>query len=292
MSSKLEEFARRTLLFLAVVAWAPLVASAELELEGGGEPKLLVENARIHTPDGIAEAMAVNADGVIIALGTTTEVDRLRSGHTRLLDLKGRDVLPGFADLHVHPVFAGLQAQRCVIPQGSTLEALQQIVKACAAKAGAGKWITGGQWDASAIGRAPDRSMLDAVAPLNPALIGDTSEHSAWANSRALEIAGIGRDTPNPRSGIIERDASGQPTGVLREDAVALVRKHVPPPTDAEIRAALASSLEIMLSFGITSFTEAAAGSARTQRSRTRASSSNARVCASPGPQAMPRPRR
>ena len=266
MSSKLEEFARRTLLFLAVVAWAPLVASAELELEGGGEPKLLVENARIHTPDGIAEAMAVNADGVIIALGTTTEVDRLRSGHTRLLDLKGRDVLPGFADLHVHPVFAGLQAQRCVIPQGSTLEALQQIVKACAAKAGAGKWITGGQWDASAIGRAPDRSMLDAVAPLNPALIGDTSEHSAWANSRALEIAGIGRDTPNPRSGIIERDASGQPTGVLREDAVALVRKHVPPPTDAEIRAALASSLEIMLSFGITSFTEAAAGYSSTVR--------------------------
>jgi len=239
------------------------------QLEDGGQPTLSLVNGRIYTADGVAQAMAINAKGVIVALGTNAEIER--SNGARVINLHGQTVLPGFADLHVHPVFAGLQAQRCIIPQGSSLPALQQAIRQCAAKAGPGKWITGGQWDASAIGRAPDRSMLDAAAPANPVLIGDTSEHSAWANSQALKIANITHSTPNPPSGIIEHDVHAEPTGVLREDAVGLVRRHVPPPTDEEIRTALENSLNLMLSFGITSFTEAAAGYSSTVRQEVRA---------------------
>jgi predicted amidohydrolase YtcJ len=235
----------------------PVARAAALSQEPA---KIILVNGRIHTPLGTQEAMAIGARGLILGVGTTTEVERLRAKATQTVDLQGRAVLPGFSDMHVHPVFAGLQAQRCVVPQGSSLEALQRAVKQCAAKAAPGEWITGGQWDASALERTPTRDLLDAVAPDNPVLLGDTSEHSAWANSRALQIAGIDRKTPNPSLGILERDAAGEPTGVLREEAVALVRKHVPAPTDAQIRAALKSSADLMLSEGITSFTEAAAG--------------------------------
>jgi len=251
---------RRLIATACTLLVAGLAVPAPLQLAGGGAAALLLVNGRIHTPAGIVQAMAVDAKGVIIALGTTEELDQLPTSGARRIDLEGHAVLPGFHDLHVHPIFAGMQAQRCVIPQGSSLPALQRIVKACADKAGPGKWITGGQWDVAAIGRAPNRAMLDAISPHNPVLLGDSSEHSAWANSLALSTAGLDRRTVNPPNGIIERDKSGQPTGLLREDAVLLVRQHVPAPTDAELRSALESSLATMLSFGITSFTEAAAG--------------------------------
>ena len=245
---------------LVCAAQRPRAAPAVMQPGGDGEVAILLVNGRIHTPGGVAEAMAIDAQGLIVELGTSEELDRLRDKAARRIDLNGHAVLPGFHDLHVHPIFAGLQAQRCVIPQGSSLAVLQRIVGACAAKAGPGKWITGGQWDVAAVGPAPNRQMLDAAAPHNPVLLGDSSEHSAWANSQALELAGVDRRTANPQNGIIERDKSGRPTGILREDAVLLVRKHVPPPTDAEVRSALEGSLATMLSFGITSFTEAAAG--------------------------------
>ena len=230
------------------------------EAADAGPVKLVLLHGHVRSGDEVAEALAINGRGVIVAVGSDAEIERLRGEGTRVLDLAGGTVLPGFSDMHVHPVFAGLQALRCIIPQGSRLAAIQKIVRDCAAKAGPGKWITGGQWDAPAIGRTPTRQMLDVVSPDNPVLLGDSSEHSGWANSRALAIAGVTRNTPDPKNGIIERNASGEPTGALREEAVALVKKHVPPPDDATVRAALQSSVDTMLSFGITSFTEAAAG--------------------------------
>jgi predicted amidohydrolase YtcJ len=225
------------------------------------EPAALVlRGGRVHTSGGVAEALAVDPKGLIMAVGTDAEIDALRGAATRVIELGGHAVLPGLADMHVHPVFAGLQARRCVIPQGSTLAEVQHSVHGCVARAAPGKWITGGQWDASALGGVPTRAMLDAVTPDNPVFLGDTSEHSGWANSKALALAGITRATPNPKSGIIERDAHGEPTGVLREDAMLLVRRHIPEESDAEVRAALTWALQEMLSYGITSFTEASAG--------------------------------
>ncbi len=227
---------------------------------GTGPAVLLLTGGKVHTPGGIAEAMAVDAGGVILAVGSAREVSALKTGSTRVVELAGASVLPGFHDVHVHPVFGGILEKQCKIAQGAALEAIQARVKECVAKAAPGEWITGGQWDASAIGRIPDRAMLDAVAPRNPVWLRDTSGHSTWANSKALEAAGISRKTPDPEGGIIERDARGEPTGIQRETANGLIKAHVPPPSAEHTQAALEWALQNMLSYGITSFTEASVG--------------------------------
>jgi predicted amidohydrolase YtcJ len=224
-----------------------------------GGVDLLMVDGHIRTPDGWVEAMAVR-HGIILAVGDTAAMTALKGAATRVIDLRGRTVLPGLHDVHVHPIFAGTREQRCRIAQGSTLEETLRRVKECVAKAGPGKWVTGGQWDVSALGRIPDRKLLDAVAPNNPVLLEDTSAHSVWGNSKALALAGVGKNTPDPKGGIIERDGRGQPTGILRESAMDDAAKHVPPPSAAEVQSALAWGLERMLSYGITSFTEAAVG--------------------------------
>ena len=229
------------------------------ELAGAGEASLILTSGKIHTPGGVVEALAVNAGGVIIATGSTDDINSHKGETSKVIDLAGKSVLPGFHDLHVHPSYAGLRAAECVIPQGSSLVKTQALVKACVERAKPGEWVTGGQWDASAIGGVPTRQMLDAVAADNPVLLVATSGHSSWVNTKALEIAGITRDTANPEGGIIERDANGDPAGVLREYAAGLVRQHIPPPTAEDLRTAIKWSLHRMLSYGITSFTEASA---------------------------------
>ena len=226
------------------------------------EDELLLVNGKIYTlePDQPEVEALLIRQGRIAALGATEAIGAMAASEARVIDLQGQVVLPGFHDMHVHPVFAGMQAQRCVIPQGYALEQIQQTVRACVERAEPGEWITGGQWDASSIGQIPNAAMLDAVSPDNPVLLGDISEHSAWANSRALEIAGLSADTPDPANGIIERGRTGAPSGILREEAVLLVRSQVPEATYEQIRTALAWGLEEMLANGITSFSEAAAG--------------------------------
>jgi predicted amidohydrolase YtcJ len=220
---------------------------------------LIINRGHILAASGPAEALAVR-HGIIVAVGNAAAVNAYRGAKTQIVDVQGDTVLPGLHDLHVHPVFAGISAGECSIPQGSSLPATQKIVKACVEKAAPGAWITGGQWDASALGGAPSRRMLDEVAPGNPVLLWDTSAHSLWANSKTLQAVGITRNTPNPDQGIIERDGSGEPTGILREGATELAESHVPKHTPQEAQRALAWSLKVMLSFGITSFTEAAVG--------------------------------
>ena len=250
-------------LLLAMTA-TPAAEERSVSVGAAGQPvaRLLLRGGRVHAADGsVAEAVAVDARGLIIALGSAADLERLRDADTRVVELTGRAVLPGLDDQHVHPLFAGLRERECVIPQGSTRSALQERLRACVAAAPRGAWITGGQWDAPALGGMPDKALLDAVAPDNPVVLDDTSGHSSLANTRALAAAGITRTTPTPAGGIIEHDAAGRPTGLLREDAaINLVKAQVPPPSAAAVRAALQWSLQEMLSQGITSFTEAAVG--------------------------------
>ncbi len=224
-----------------------------------GAIDLIMTNGQIRTPSGWAEAIAIR-DGVIMAVGNNNKIAAMGSEKTEFVDLDDQTVLPGFHDMHVHPLYGGIGEIQCKILQGSNLKETQQKVKSCADNKAAGKWITGGQWDASALGGIPDRTMLDVVTPNNPILLNDTSGHSGWANTRAIEIAGITKDTPDPEGGIIERDKAGNPTGVFRESAIELVRIHIPPPTDAEIKASLKWAINNMLSYGITSYNEASLG--------------------------------
>jgi predicted amidohydrolase YtcJ len=221
------------------------------------EADLILRNGEVYTRSGWAQAVAITK-GVIVAVGDDKAVEPYKSAHTEVLDLQGAAVLPGLHDMHVHPMGAGLTQLQCRFPQGSSAQMIQEAVQKCASSKAKGDWITGGQWDAASFGKTPpDRTFLDRAAPDNPVVLTDISGHSAWANSKALQLAGITAKTPNPPGGIIERDAKGEPTGLLRESGAALVRGIVPPHTAEQNAAALASSLHLMLSFGITSFTDA-----------------------------------
>ena len=251
----------RPLIVAAAVAAGAWQSAAGTETPPGDADAadLIMTGGEIKTPSGWADALAIRG-GIIMAVGGAATINALRGPKTQVLMLNGGAVLPGLFDVHVHPLFAGLSERECKIAQGSTLAETQRGLRACASKTEAGEWVIGGQWDASALGQVPNRAALDAAIPDHPALIDDTSGHSSWANSKALAIAGITRKTPNPENGIIERDNSGEPTGILRESAADLVKTHIPKPTAQAARAALEWALSNMLSFGITSYTEAAVG--------------------------------
>jgi len=237
------------------IALAASAAAAAPTLEAD----LILHGGEVYTPNGWAEAIAIE-DGVIIAVGSNGEVDAHRVASTQVIDLAGAAVLPGFHDMHVHPLGAGLAQRQCTFPQGSPPAVIVAAVRACAERHAQGEWIAGGQWDAASFGDEPvDRRLLDEAAPSHPVALTDISGHSAWANTAALELAGITATTPNPPGGIIERDGEGRATGVLRESAAGLVRRLIPPVTQEDSMAALRWALDRMLEQGITSFTDAVA---------------------------------
>lgn len=246
-------------IFFAVCATAQAQPPFEAPQAPIGEADLILTGGEIYTPAGWAEAIAVQS-GVIVAVGDQAAVRALSGAGTEVIDLDGAAVLPGLHDMHVHPAGGGNQG--CGFPQGSSLEVVQETIAACVAEREPGEWIIGGQWDAASIGAPPHRSMLDAVSPDNPVVLIDISGHSRWANTMALELSGVTGATADPPGGAIERDAAGAPTGVLRESAGGLIRAQVPPPTPGQRLEGLRSSLELMLSHGITSFTDAVASEA------------------------------
>jgi len=223
-----------------------------------GTTDLVLHNAEFYTPNGWAHAMAIQ-HGVIVAIGDEGAVKPYLTGKAQVVDLHGAAVLPGLHDMHVHPLGAGQTALGCNFPQGSNQKQVLTAIQKCVASHKKGEWILGGQWDAASYGsEPPDRRQLDRVSPDNPVALTDISLHSLWVNSKALELAEISTKTPNPPGGIIERSAAGDVTGILRESAGGLVRKIIPPFTPEQNTKALQWSLNLMLSHGITSFTDAA----------------------------------
>ncbi len=209
----------------------------------------------IKTPTGWVEAMAVR-DGAIIALGDESAVRAAAAPSAEIIELKGATVMPGLHDSHVHPLFAGLEQFQCRLAPAAAPDVIQAAVRACAASSAPGDWVMGGNWVAAAFQTGQqNRAFLDTAAPVNPVVLNDEAHHSVWVNSAALAAAGITRDTPNPEGGIIEREANGEPNGLLREAATRLVEAVVPPATLALRRRALLLSTQQMLAYGITSFT-------------------------------------
>jgi len=225
---------------------------------GGPRPDMVFVNGTVLTPSGTAQAVAV-AKGVIVAVGSVAEIEKLPLEGAKRVDLAGRTLMPGLYDMHVHTFFAGQDKLSCRFAQGAKAKEIVAAVKACAAKAKPGEWITGGSWVGAAFKPGEQqRRLLDAAAPNNPVLLNDESLHSVWVNSRVLQIAGIGRDTPNPAGGVIDRDAKGEPTGVLREVASRDIEKFMPKVSqDDQVRAVKVATDE-MLSYGIVGFTDAA----------------------------------
>lgn len=241
-------------------------APAAAQFTGPGEPlapaiaSVAVENAHIRTPAGWATHMAI-ANGVIIAIGDEAAIRPHIGPETKHIAGAGRTIVPGLHDMHVHPMGAGQNAMACAIPQGAPPAKVLAVVKECAARKAPGQWLTGNGYDPSSFGKAlPHKSMLDKIAPDRPVLLFDISGHSTWANSNALKLAGIDRNTPNPPGGIIERDARGEPTGILRERASAMAWTKIPAPTREENRRALDWALSQLASLGVTSIDDAGLG--------------------------------
>tara|TARA_A100001391_G_scaffold205464_1_gene207461 strand:- start:12 stop:824 length:813 start_codon:yes stop_codon:yes gene_type:complete len=221
------------------------------------EADLVFINGTVLTPDGTAEAVAVH-NGVIIAVGSEEEVLTHPHAPGAIVDMGGATLMPGLHDLHIHPLMGGLSLMSCRFEQGSPMDVVLSTVATCASEAEPGDWIRGGQWIAAALGDVtPDRRLLDQVAPDNPVMLNDMSMHTLWVNSAALAAAGITADTPDPAGGLIERDAEGEPTGVLRETATTLVER-IAPPITREINAeAMDNAMTLLLSYGVTSITDA-----------------------------------
>ena len=219
-------------------------------------PELIAVGGDVHTSDPshpVVEAFAVSG-GRFTAVGDAEAIRALAGPGTTILELGGATVLPGLIDAHVH-FASGLSLMRGVNLYGvAEKEAWLRQIGAKAAELPAGSWIVGGRWDHTLTPDAvlPTKEELDAVTPEHPVALSDVDGHSTWVNSVALELAGVGRETPNPEGGEILRYANGEPSGILLEAAGGLVRSHVPPLSDEERLEALRDTLELAASLGLT----------------------------------------
>ena len=206
-----------------------------------------------------AQAVAVR-DGRIVIVGSDDDVRELLGSSTDVIDLKGRMLLPGFQDAHVHPPSSGLEMLRCNLSNAYSLPDYRRIVAEYAAGHPDEPWILGGGWSMDVFpGGNPPKDELDTVVTDRPVYLTSRDGHSAWVNSKALEIAGVTRDVPDPEDGVIVR-AAGEVWGTLHEGAMRLVGKLVPEDTDEDWIAGLRVAQEYLHSLGITAWQDAIVG--------------------------------
>ncbi|MFE6647669.1 amidohydrolase [Nocardioides sp. NPDC057772] len=221
--------------------------------------ELLLRGGRVLREGRWEDAALAVRGGRIAAVGAS--LDSLVGPQTVVEELDGRWVLPAFHDSHVHPVQAGLEMNQCDLTGLSTLEEYLDAIGAYAAANPGRAWITGGGWSMDSFpGGVPSASPLDRLLPDRPVFLPNRDHHSAWVNSRALELAGIDADTPDPADGRIERDASGRPTGALHEGAMALVSSLIPAPTSHDLMEALLTAQRHLHSVGIVGWQDALVG--------------------------------
>ena len=219
-----------------------------------------------------AEALAILGDR-IVALGRTGEIQAFAGPKTRVIDAGRGTVLPGFNDSHVHFLAGGFSLSNVDLRDASSPDDLAHRLAQFAVRTPKDRWILGGDWDhekwidpsSSPLGAPasrrpallPSRSLIDPVTPEHPVLVTRLDGHMALANTLALRLAGVTRETPNPPGGIIVRDSkTGEPTGILKDAAQSLVERVVPPKSFEEKRAAVRAATRHAASVGVTSLTD------------------------------------
>lgn len=218
---------------------------------------LVIENARVWTVDPSrpeAEAIAVRGDR-IAAVGTSAEMRALAGATTRIIDARGRFIMPGFNDAHLHLMTGGMQLDSVDLRDAASPEEFARRIGERVAVTPRGEWITGGDWDEQRWQQPapPTKELVDRLTPGTPVFVNRYDEHMALANSTALRLAGITAATPDPPGGVIVRDAQGNPTGVLKDAAMAAVYKVMPTLTRERRERALQRALDHMASLGVTS---------------------------------------
>src|SRR5947209_2981153 len=211
-------------LLLTLLASPALAQPADLVLRGG---KIITVDSGWH----VAQAVAVRG-GRFVAVGSDAQMAPHIGPNTQVVELAGKTVVPGLIDSHLHQLFAGLNGPAVQLLGSRTIADVQKAISERVARTEPGKWVMASSgWHESILeeGRMPIRHELDQVSPNNPVFI-PRGGHVITVNSKALELAGITKETPNPDGGVIVRDANGEATGVLLETAAYLVRKILPPP--------------------------------------------------------------
>jgi predicted amidohydrolase YtcJ len=223
----------------------------------------VLKSGAIYTVDGArswAQAVAIRA-GRIVYVGTDQGVAAYVTPATRVVDLKGKMVLPSFQDVHIHPISAGIQANSCTLDGLKTAQEYVAAIKKCADAHPKAAWITGGGWWISAFGPGgrARRELIDAVVSDRPVFLSSVDGHTSWANTKALELAKITNQTPDPPDGRIDRDPkTGVAIGSLQEGAADLVAAVVPAPTAEEEEAGLRYAIKLLNGYGITAIQDAA----------------------------------
>jgi len=215
-------------------------------------------HGRIYTLDikhPWAEALAIR-NGKILAVGSDREISRLRGTSTKVIDAKGRLVLPGFTDCHVHFMEGSLLLQQIFLNGVKSIPEIQSRVKAYAATHPDESWLLGRGWNYPVFAPSgmPDKKYLDEIVPDRPVYLDGFDGHSWWANSKALEIAHITKDTPEPPGGSFVRDPkTGEPTGAIKEDAAdAIIRRAIPEPNHEQKLKTLLAGIELANRLGVT----------------------------------------
>ncbi|MGH2597024.1 MAG: amidohydrolase [Actinomycetota bacterium] len=229
----------------------------------GSTADLVFVNGPVYTVDAArswARAVAVKG-GRILAVGSDDELREHIGPHTEMVDLAGRMLLPGFQDAHIHPPVSGLEMLRCNLSEIYALDGYLRIISDYAVANTDVPWILGGGWYMDVFpGGTPTKEVLDAIVPDRPAFLTNRDGHGAWVNSRALELAGITRETPDPADGRIERTAEGEPSGTLHEGAMELVGGIAPKDSDDDYAAGLRVAQTYLHSLGITAWQDAIVG--------------------------------
>src|SRR5690242_14876865 len=241
-----------SVLLLSLIPTQPRVAPADIVFNNGN-----VYTANDKAPH--AQAVAVKSDRIVF-VGTNAAAQKLIGPNTRVVDLKGNTVLPGFTDSHQHLSGVGLREMTLNLEGTTSLDDLLAKVKARVDQAKPGEWVTGRGWIETHWAPAvfPTRWDLDKVSPNNPVILGRADGHGAVANSAAFKIAGIDKNTPNPFGGEISKDKrSGEPNGMLLDAAQGIVRRHVPPTTRADEERAVELGVKRDIELGWTQIQDA-----------------------------------
>ncbi len=233
-------------------------------VQGGADMVLI--GGKIWTgelPARIVQGAAI-ANARILAVGTNEEVRAFAGTNTQVIDLRGRLAVPGFIDSHVHFLEGGFRLLEVNMKDARDETEFVRRLAEKAKAVPAGRWIQGGNWDEEAWpdAKLPTRWMIDSVTPNNPVWISRYDGHAGLANSLALKLAGITKGTKSPPGGVIVRDEkTGEPTGVLKDNAEGLVERAMPRPTEAEVEEALRAGLQEAARLGVTSVQDIAASS-------------------------------
>ena len=243
-----------------------LIASCEpqsIEIDSSSSADLVMHNGAIYTVDNAhswAQALAIK-DGRIIYVGTDVGINDFLGADTKIVDLQNKMVMPGMQDVHIHPISGGILSASCDLNGLSNIAEYRTAISDYANANPDLEWILGGGWAMSVFGAGgkPNRKIIDELVSDRPVFLTSTDGHSGWANSLALELAGITKETPDPVDGIIDRDPeTGELIGSLQEGAMILMDKYVPSDTMKTREAGLRYAVDLLNSYGITAMQDAA----------------------------------